>query len=425
MTIGTSLQHTLASKHFTRLDSEISSLQSQIAAGKSDPRSSVDPVRALNMSAAQDQKGLLEQFEKNLETADQRLSLSDSVLEEVGNILERFSEIAIRGASASVSDSERDALRIEAVQLRDNFVLLAQTRDDTGKALFGGYQTQGDPFVDNGSNVEYVGDTGRHTLRVSDNALLPTSLHGDELFMQVEVEGADGSATTRDIFSIIEDTLSTLSKGGGARQTGVTVADDLRFKPGGAAAEITMTIEGPSGSATISAPYMASSPDALLAAVNAVSATTGISAIIDPSDPAALRLSGGGDITLSDLRMEGGGARQDKEVKITPMTGGTEGNLTMLVPKTLSSNAQIGAIGAALNHIADKRAEVGSIQQVGERQSAALDNRKEMVERALAGYEGLDVASAVTELQALLLNREAAQQTYAKISSRTLFDFLG
>ncbi|CUH68546.1 Hook-filament junction protein [Thalassovita gelatinovora] len=424
MTIGTSLQHTLATKQFTRLDTEISSLQSQISSGETDPRASVDPVRALNISASQDQKGLLEQFEKNLETADQRLSLSDSVLEEVGNILERFSEIAIRGASASVSDSERDALRIEAVQLRDNFVLLAQSRDDTGKALFGGYQTQGDPFVDDGSNVEYVGDTGRHTLRVSDNALLPTSLHGDELFMQVEVEGANGTET-RDVFSIIEDTLSTLAKGGGSRQTGVTVADDLRFKPGGAAAEITMTIEGPSGRATITAPYMAGAPDALLAAVNAVSATTGISAIIDPSDPAALRLSGVGDITLSDLQMEGGGARQDKEVTITPMTSGTEGNLTMLVPEELSSNAQISAIGAAINHIADKRAEVGSIQQSGERQASALDSRMEMVERALAGYQGLDIAAAVTELQALLLNREAAQQTYAKISSQTLFDFLG
>ncbi|MEC7964553.1 MAG: hypothetical protein VX201_14870, partial [Pseudomonadota bacterium] len=64
-------------------------------------------------------------------------------------------------------------------------------------------------------------------------------------------------------------------------------------------------------------------------------------------------------------------------------------------------------------------------QQVGERHRVGLDKRFEMVERALAGYEGLDIAKAVTELSAMMMNREAAQQTYAKISSRTLFDFLG
>ncbi|MBR9649658.1 flagellar hook-associated protein FlgL [Thalassovita aquimarina] len=424
MTIGTSLQHSLAQKHFTRLDTEISSLQSQISSGKADPRSSVDPVRALNMSAAQDQKSLLEQFSLNLETIDRRLSLSDTMLGEVGNILNRFSEIAIRGATASVTDSEREALRIEAVELRDNLVRLAQARDDTGRALFGGYQTQGDAFSDDGVNVEYVGDTGRHTLRVSENTMLATSLHGQEVFMEIET-GGPGGTETRDIFSIVEDTLNTLTLGGGSRIVAAGAADELRFQPNGAAGQYTMTIEGPSGSATITAPYMASSPDALRDAINAASATTGVSAVIDPTDPTALRLSGAGDINLSNLQIEGGGARQTKQVSIVPMTGGVEGDHMVLVPESMSSSAQIDAIKNAIEHIADQRAEVGAIQQVGERQSSALDNRIEMVERALAGYEGLDIAAALTELQALMMNREAAQQTYAKISGRTLFDFLG
>ncbi|MYM53727.1 flagellar hook-associated protein FlgL [Thalassovita mangrovi] len=424
MTIGTALHHTLAQKHFTRLDTEISSLQAQIASGEADPRASVDPVRALNMSAAQDQQALLEQFSLNLETIDRRLSLSDTTLEEVGNILERFSEIAIRGASASVSGDERAALLIEANELRDNLVQLAQSRDDNGRALFGGYQTKGDAFSDDGTNVEFIGDTGRHSLRVSENTMLATSLHGQEIFMEVEVPGADGSTETVDIFSIVEDTLNALSTGGGSRLDSVSAEDEMRFLPNGAAGEITMTIEGPSGTATITAPYMASSPEALRDAINAVSATTGISAVIDPSVPAALRLSGG-EMTLSDLQMEGGGDRSTKRVTVTPITGGVEGDNQVFIPESLSADAQIDAMAAAINHIADKRAEIGAIQQVGERQSSALDNRLEMVERALAGYEGIDIAAAITELQALMLNREAAQQTYTKISTQTLFDFIG
>ncbi|MDX1780304.1 MAG: flagellar hook-associated protein FlgL [Thalassovita sp.] len=424
MTIGTSLQHSLAQKHFTRLDTEISSLQSQIASGRADPRSSVDPVRALNMSAAQDQQGLLEQFSLNLATADRRLTLQDTMLGEVGSILNRFSEIAIRGATASVADSEREALRIEAVQLRDNLVRLAQSRDDTGRSLFGGYQTKGDAFFDDGTTVEYIGDTGRHTLRVSENTALATSLHGQETFMEVEFAGPSGTEF-RDVFSIVEDALSSLGPGGGTRQVTASAADELRFKPQGAAGEFAMTIEGPSGSATISAPYMASSPQALMDAVNAVSVTTGVTATIDPDDPSALRFSGAGDITLSNLDVQGGGGRASKLVTVTPLTGGTAGPSTLFSPEHLSTSAQIDAVKAAINHIADQRAEVGAIQQVGKRQGNALSNRLEMVERALAGYEGLDIAAAVTELQALMMNREAAQQTYAKVSGKTLFDFLG
>lgn len=425
MTIGTSLQHSLASKHFTRLDTEISSLQSQIASGHADPRSSVDPVRALNMSATQDQKGLLEQFQMNLDVVDRRLTLSDTVLGEVGNILNRFSEMAIRGASASTADSEREAMRIEAEQLRNNLLLMARSRDDNGRSLFGGYQTMGDAFADDGSTVEYVGDTGRHALRVSENTLLATSLHGQEVFMEVDIVQPDGSSITRDVFSIVDDVLHTLGPGGGNRQVTASAQDDLRFKPTGAASEITMTIEGPSGSATITAPYMAGAPDALRNAINAVSATTGVSAAIDPTDPAALRLTGTGNITLSDLQMEGAGKRLNAQAHVTPMTGGIEGTSTVLAPAHLAVSAQIDAIKAAIYHIADQRAEVGAIQQVGQRHSTALDSRMEMVERALAGYKGLDIAKAVTELQALMMNREAAQQTYAKISGKTLFDFLG
>ncbi len=423
MTIGTALHHTLAQKHFTRLDTDISSLQAQIASGEADPRASVDPVRALNMSAAQDQQALLEQFSLNLETIDRRLSLSDTTLEEVGNILERFSELAIRGATASVTDDERESMRIEAIELRNNLVQLAQSRDDNGRALFGGYQTKGDAFNVDGGNVEYIGDTGRHSLRVSENTMLPTSLHGQEIFMDIEIEGP-GGPEVRDIFSIVDDVLNSLTLGGGSRLDTVSASEELRFKPDGAAGPITMTIEGPSGTATISAPYMASSPQALLDAINAASATTGISAIIDPSDPTALRLSGG-EMSLSDLQIGGGGARDTKRVNVTPITGGVEGDGMVFIPESMTVGAQIDAIGAGINHIANMRAEMGAIQQVGERQSSALDNRLEMVERALAGYEGIDIAAAITELQALMLNREAAQQTYTKISTQTLFDFIG
>ncbi|MCG7572162.1 flagellar hook-associated protein FlgL [Phaeobacter sp. CNT1-3] len=424
MTIGTSLHHQLATRHFTRLDTDISNLQAEIAKGKADPRASVDPVRSLNMSATRDQSAMVEQFTENLERADARLTMGDTVLGTVGNTLNRLSEIAIRGATGSVSPSERESLRIEAVELRDSLVAMAQSRDSTGRALFGGYKTDRDPFIDGPNGVVYAGDSGRHALRVSENAMMASGLNGQEVFMEIEVPGANGPEV-RDLFSVVDDLIHTLTPGGGARRDTITGPDAMRLQLGATTGQVGLTIQGPNGEAEISAPFMASSQDALIAAINAETATTGVTAIVDPANPSAIRLDASGDITISKIDITAGNDRNDNMVQITPLAGDNADTPFVIVPPDETSNALIAKINSTLDHIADARGEIGALQQVGERHRVGLDKRFEMVQRALAGYEGLDIAAAVTELQAMMMSREAAQQTYAKISSRTLFDFLG
>ena len=424
MTIGTSLHHQLASRQFSRLDAEISSLQGQIASGQADPRASVDPVRSLNISATKDQKALVTQFSENLVSADNRLTVSDTVLGEVGNVLNRFAEISIRGASASVSESERESLRIEAQELRDSLVSLARSRDSTGRALFGGYQTEGDPFVDDGTGVKYIGDTGRHALRVSENAMMASGLNGQEVFMEIPVETAEG-IETKDIFSLVDDLIHSLTPGGGDRRGSVSGSDAMRLNMGSAIGEVSLTITGSAGSAEIKAPYMSGSMDAMIAAINAETANTGITALVDPDDATAIRLTGSGDITVEGLEVAGGNNRTNQQIMVTPLAGPDQDEPVVMVSSDMTSASMVAKLNDALFHIADRRGEIGALQQVGERHGTALNKRVEMVERALAGYEGLDIAKAVTELQALMMNREAAQQTYAKISVRTLFDFLG
>lgn len=424
MTIGTSLHHMMASRHFTRLDTEISALQAQIASGTNDPRASVDPVRSLNMSATRDQKELVMQFSDNLAAADNRLSVSDTVLGQVGGVLNRLAEISIRGASASVSEGERASLLIEAEELRGSILSLALSRDSAGRALFGGYQTRENAFVDTGNGIQYVGDDGRHELRVSESAKMSTSLNGLEVFMEVPVQTADGMVK-RDLFSIVDDVVHSLTAGGGDRKDTIDGVDAMRLQLGRTRGEVSMTLTGPTGNAQISAPYMAGSMDALIAAINAETLTTGITASVDLTDPTAIRLDAVGDFSLSKLNISGGNNRDHQQIEVTHLGGPNLNKTETFVDQERTANAMIGMMSDATFHIADRRGEIGALQQVGERHASALDRRTEMIERALAGYEGLDIAAAVTELQAMMMNREAAQQTYAKISVRTLFDFLG
>ena len=53
-----------------------------------------------------------------------------------------------------------------------------------------------------------------------------------------------------------------------------------------------------------------------------------------------------------------------------------------------------------------------------------IDNRMLSIEKAMSAMEDLDLADALTRLQQAMLTREATQQTYAKITQQSLFDFL-
>ncbi len=59
-----------------------------------------------------------------------------------------------------------------------------------------------------------------------------------------------------------------------------------------------------------------------------------------------------------------------------------------------------------------------------ERYQDVLLNREQILDAAISGLEDLDLAKAITNLQKLLVNRDAAHQTFVKIGQKTLFDFI-
>ncbi len=148
MTLGTSLFHSLNTAAFGRLDLRISDLQTRISEGRNDPRPSSDLGRAARLSAAEDQRALLDRFSTTIDRASERLTLTDTTLAEISTVTQRLGEIALRGASASTPDTERASLATELSTLRKTLVDLGNARDATGRPLFSGYRAGVDPFAE-------------------------------------------------------------------------------------------------------------------------------------------------------------------------------------------------------------------------------------------------------------------------------------
>lgn len=417
MTIGTSLFHTNNARSLSQINERIAGLQDQISSGKNDPRPSSDPVRALRLSAAQEQRTALDRFSTNLDRAQARLDQADTVLEEAVNIMRRTGELSLRAASDTVTNSERTSIAAEVKQLRESLLGMANSRDDTGAALFGGYMTQTDPFQDGIYGVSYQGDGGQARLQVSESTSLPTALSGEEVFQAVP--GDDGG----DVFAIIDDFLATLSAAGQGLADSATASGTLALAPAltPAPADWTMTLSGPMGSATISVTAATGALSGAVDAVNAQTAATGISATLD-SATGELVLSAAGEMTVS-------GVSADPAPQLAPgqplMTAtDSDGAEQALIPTHRTADAAIGRLQAATDHLIDQRTRLGALSASASTQATVIETRKVAMETTLSGLQDLDLTDALTRLQEAMLTRDATQQVYAKIIQKNLFDYL-
>ena len=78
----------------------------------------------------------------------------------------------------------------------------------------------------------------------------------------------------------------------------------------------------------------------------------------------------------------------------------------------------------ATDHLSQQRAFLGAQINKSELQKDALDQRIISTSEKISDIDTADMAALVTRLQALLLNKDAAQQAYAKIGQNSLFDYL-
>ena len=416
MTIGTSLFADLSSRSFNRLDGRIADLQGLVASGKNDPKLSADPVRAIRLSAATEQQELLSRFSENVDYVSSRLGQADATMEEGSNMLRRVREITLRAANDTLTPTDRDALVTELSELRNGLKDLGNARDSTGQALFGGYMVDGNAFEVVGGEVQYNGDNGRHTLRVSETATLPTGIDGASIFLS-----AKGENGPINVFEMIDDVVFALSPNSDNTRSDISSnrALTVDFQATRQSQTYTMSVSGPNGQAEVSAEMVDGVPYPMIDAINAQTAETGITARIG-DDGRSVVLEGDGEVAVNSIESE-----DNRRAVLARVTDNGETPRSYeLVGKPFSINTILDKTNDAIGHFADVRAELGAMGQVADWHKDAIDSRSVEVQKAVAGLEDVDIAKVVTELQSMLLSRSAAQQTFVKITQSNLFDYL-
>jgi len=200
MRISTALWYRQGVNSMLDNQSALSKTQLQLATGRRMLAPSDDPTAAIRTLELKGQLARVSQYQRNAGVAEARLRREEEVLGGMADTLQRVRELAVQGLNDSNSPDDRQAIALEIRQHLDALLSLANETDANGEHLFGGYQGETPPFVEDGSGgYRYQGDQGQRLLQISDSRHVAINDPGDRLFMGID----DAGGGTTDLFSIV------------------------------------------------------------------------------------------------------------------------------------------------------------------------------------------------------------------------------
>ncbi len=195
-----------ATRQIGSLRTQAEDIERQINTEQRLARSSDDPVAAARLRTLSRNTALSEMDQRNSDSAQTNLKMTDSALDSVANIIMRAKELATLAASGTYNDEQRAAAGAEIASLQESLLALANSRDASGHALFGG-QTTGNAYENVGGTITYIGSATIDPVSLGEGqSVLPTLTGPDALSFE-----ANGAQT--DLFAVLGSLALALQSG--------------------------------------------------------------------------------------------------------------------------------------------------------------------------------------------------------------------
>ena len=426
MKVSTKLFNEQQIRQFSSLNGDIQKLQDRISSGKNIVVASDDPVGSVNLSGYKTVKQQLDQYLKNVNSAQTRLSLVDTNLQNLSTIMIRANELLIQASSDVLGRSDREAIAIEIDEMKEELMSLANQQDSNGSFIFGGFKTKTEPFQkDIDGKIKYMGDSGISSLSISETMLVETSVDGESLFQKIKM--SSGLAVS--MFTMLENISNSVR----------TAATAVHATNANTHAEFEITnrdfgtwefdITGHAGTANISVELTGDDPADIIKAIN--NANIGITASQSTTNPKKIKLDSSqqGIIEIKNLEIPNIKTAQKVPTSFftfTPLdaSGNSVGEDQYLYDTDQLTTSQLNNIQSSQVHIANFRGQVGAKLNLLERQYQNLNERDIAIKKDISELEDADLAKLVTDLKSQLTGLQASQQAFVKISDLNLFNYL-
>lgn len=179
MRITSTMSYLNLLQDINRAQESAQTAQNQVSSGKKVLKPSDDPTAAADIVQLTSEGAEADQYARNVTFAQSKLQVTDGVLDNVQQMVERARSLG----QASLGDLTASSANITELNgLRDQILSAANTTYQ-GQFIFGGSVSTTPPYVKNpDSSVSYNGNTGNMSVQVTRTTALPTQVAGSDIF---------------------------------------------------------------------------------------------------------------------------------------------------------------------------------------------------------------------------------------------------
>lgn len=206
MRISTTTLFETGSTRISEMQVTLSKTQQQLSSGRRMQTAADDPVASASALEVNQSQALNAQYSANRGVARDSLTLTESTLSSVSQLIQDARALALQAGNGTYTDKDRAPIAAELRSQLDQLIGLANARDGSGKYAFAGYQVDTVPFVKVGTVVQYNGDQGQRTLQVGSGREMPVGESGQDLFLS---GGQDPFQTLTDLVTLLETPVAT------------------------------------------------------------------------------------------------------------------------------------------------------------------------------------------------------------------------
>lgn len=397
MRISTSTIQQGALDAMLRQQAQLARTQNEVATGRRIQTPADDPPAAARLAVLE--RGLAEnaRFGANSDVAVNRLQYEEQAIADATNTLQRMQELALQANNSLLDRDSRRMIGTELEALLQGLTDIANRQDAAGEFLFAGYSTRTRPFERDAAGYAFRGDPGVRFVQIGPSQQIADGHSGLDVFMQVR-EG-NGTFVTD---ARTANTGTGVVAAGAVLNPSAWVEDDYTIVFTSASNyEIRNSANALVGSGSYT-------PGASIG-FNGVSVTIsgepqlGDTFDVNPADHESLFETAQALVDAVNAGGDSPGARAQFASRM--------GNL-------------IEQVSIGIDHLSGIRAEIGTRLNTIDASANAREALGVETQKIISELRDVDYAEAITRMNSQLVALQAAQQSYTRLSSLSLFNYL-
>ncbi|AZP13760.1 flagellar hook-associated protein FlgL [Undibacterium parvum] len=401
MRISTSTIYDSGAARISDLQVALNKTNQQMSTGRRVLTPSDDPIASARALVISQSDSVNDQYAVNRRNGKNALNGAENILASVTSTLQSVKTLIVNAGNGSLTDVDRGYIATQLQGNLDQMLSLANSTDETGNYMFSGFTNTVMPYVKTANGANYVGDQGQRFVQADTSRQIAMGDVGPAVFGNIRTSKT-AFAVAANSANLGKGVISGESIANAALLTGNNY--EIKFSSATNFDVLNKTTGLPALSAQT---YTSGSPivfDGIQVNITDTPTAPGIgdSFSIQPGNQNIFE-------TLTDL------------INVLRTSSGSLGAKADLSAGLAQANNNVDA---SLSNVIVSRTNMGTSLKEIDTLDESGDGIGLVYKKELAELQDLDYVKAITELKQQEVTLQAAQQSFVKTSSLSLFNYI-